>query len=211
MNHRPRFVRDCRGAMAGADHSRLRRFRRRVSAAFPSGLTRGLSPCDHEAAHTYSHVADPWPDFPIAAGRADAAACRSARPCGWRNLRDRGASVVIAAVTPPLVERLSRKHRSPGDRCMSSRIRWTLTGFTAEITPEAARAQARAGIRSRRSSTAARSGLRAGFWERFSTPLVLVRDLQCANQDRRRRPRGSGPDSSRGGGAPRPGRVPARG
>ncbi len=84
------------------------------------------------------HVADPWPDFPIAAG-----ALRGRLPIRaalWlEELAYRGASVVTT-VTPPLVERLSRK---PGARGKVHVVPNSvdLDRFHPEITPEAARAR----------------------------------------------------------------------
>lgn len=84
------------------------------------------------------HVADPWPDFPIAAG-----ALRGGVPIRlalWvESLAYRRASV-ITTVTPPLVDRLARKAGADG------KVRLVLNAvdidrFQPDLDPAAARAE----------------------------------------------------------------------
>ena len=83
------------------------------------------------------HVADPWPDFPIAAG-----ALRGRVPINlalWlESLAYRRASV-ITTVTPPLVDRLARKRGAGGKvRLLLNAV--DTTRFDPQFDPVAARA-----------------------------------------------------------------------
>ena len=82
------------------------------------------------------HVADPWPDFPIAAGVLRGRA--PIRAALWlEELAYRGASA-ITTVTPPLVDRLSRKPGAHGKvHLLGNSV--DIDRFHPEMPPEAAR------------------------------------------------------------------------